>query len=949
MCCQTVLNGRCTMPARLLVLFSSSVLAVTVSAADFHVAVTGDDGNPGTREKPFATLERAQQAARKAGPGTTVIVGAGTYYLTAPLAFTEQDSGTAEVPVVYRAAEGTRPVLSGARILPVAGFTPYKGNILKLELGDIEIKETDFRQLFLDGRRMELARRPNADPERPFSGGWSYVGGKSEEKQKEEKPVSRLAFQEGDVGPYAHPEDGEVNIYSGHNWNNQILPIASIDYDENVIELGAKAHHCGILPNNRYYLRNLFEELDAPGEWFLDRREKVLYFWPPEPLTDRSVICSPVVTEVITVGRWAKTTCSYLQLQGFLVEYADNTGILLDGAEHCLVAGNEVRRISSRPSWNAAGIWTGPKSRENRIAGNDIYDTGSYGIAIGGGDPGTWIPANNVAENNYTHHIGAYDGHATGLRIGGCGNRLSHNLIHDTARCGIFGGGPLHVIEYNRIRHTNLKTCDTGGIYICGRSTGWTPKGMVIRHNFVSDVIGFGCSGGKWVAPYYSWGIYLDDGTSGVHVYGNIVTRAYYEGAFIHGGRENIIENNILVGNRRGQMLYSGWEPPDDVREQVGNTYAALKQLPAFLEHCPAFADLGTDAIGKMAANRFLRNIVVSTQPYMSWYQERNLVTDGMESDYNLLWNSAGPGFLMGFSRVDPRKQWDQWRDEGFDMHSVVADPLFVDADNDDYRLQPESPAFKLGFQRIPAEKIGPYESPLRASWPIVETEGIREHPHACERMPDPEIPYKDRTPHPKKTIRVPLVSTPFTVDGQLSDSGWQQAAVESMASTPGGDKIRGAACELRIAHDGKRLIVALTVPVGQTGNLKLGSEWGKDDGAEVCFARATTTTLPDPIFAIHGFADGTKESIPEPGAPKELAEAVGKATEFRAQIHEGTWTAEWAVPLAVANLAGDDGTLRIAFNAGVWRSESHEWITWIGTRGSTWEVGQAGILELSD
>ena len=72
---------------------------------------------------------------------------------------------------------------------------------------------------------------------------------------------------------------------------------------------------------------------------------------------------------------------------------------------------------------------------------------------------------------------------------------------------------------------------------------------------------------------------------------------------------------------------------------------------------------------------------------------------------------------------------WSSWQAAGNDAHSAVADPLFVDAAKDDYRLKPGSPAFKLGFKAIPVEKIGPYRDALRASWPIVEAKGAREMP----------------------------------------------------------------------------------------------------------------------------------------------------------------------------------------------------------------------------
>ena len=78
---------------------------------------------------------------------------------------------------------------------------------------------------------------------------------------------------------------------------------------------------------------------------------------------------------------------------------------------------------------------------------------------------------------------------------------------------------------------------------------------------------------------------------------------------------------------------------------------------------------------------------------------------------------------------VEAQDEWQSLQALGFDQHSLVADPQFVNAAQADYQLQRTSPAFKLGFQPIPMEKIGPYKSALRASWPIQEAAGAREHP----------------------------------------------------------------------------------------------------------------------------------------------------------------------------------------------------------------------------
>ena len=72
--------------------------------------------------------------------------------------------------------------------------------------------------------------------------------------------------------------------------------------------------------------------------------------------------------------------------------------------------------------------------------------------------------------------------------------------------------------------------------------------------------------------------------------------------------------------------------------------------------------------------------------------------------------------------------EWQSWQALG-DQHSIIADPKFLAPEKDDYRLAPGLPAWSLGFQPIPVEKIGPYASPDRASWPIIEAEGAREHP----------------------------------------------------------------------------------------------------------------------------------------------------------------------------------------------------------------------------
>jgi len=93
----------------------------------------------------------------------------------------------------------------------------------------------------------------------------------------------------------------------------------------------------------------------------------------------------------------------------------------------------------------------------------------------------------------------------------------------------------------------------------------------------------------------------------------------------------------------------------------------------------------------------------------------------------------------LRLEEVEPASEWEAWQMAGADRDSVVADPQFVDAARGDFRLKPDSPALKLGFEPIPFDKIGPYADAARATWPIVEAEGVREHPEWLTSVPIPK------------------------------------------------------------------------------------------------------------------------------------------------------------------------------------------------------------------
>lgn len=921
------------------------LLATPLVAAPLalYVAPNGNDrwsgtlatANPGRSDGPFATLERARDEIRKrkavqALPqGATVLVRGGDYELARTLDLTAADSGTPAAPVSYRAYPGERVSLFGGRA--ISGFRPYRGAIVQADLAAQGLKGVNFRQLYQDGRRQTMARYPNADPARPRTGGWAFVDGTpvSMYQKLPEETTREVKVRPPDVRTWAHPEDGEINIYPRHNWNNRLVPLASFDRARNTIQL-AKDVGKEIRPLDRYYVRGLLEELDAPGEWYLDPRTAVLYWWPAAPI-EGTTVRVPVTEQVIRLNG-----AQYVTVQGFTVECCEGAAIRLAGAAHCLVAACTVRNVGGRVAFGGAVQIDGGLG--NRVTGLDLYDVADWGITVGGGDVRGLVPAGNVVDNCYVHHTGLLSGHGCGIGISGVGNRVAHNLIHDTARCGIFGSGNDHIIEFNRIRHVNTDTEDTGGIYICAGQEGWMRRGFVIRHNFLTDVLGFGRNRDRWACPYYAWGIYLDDAICEATVTGNIVARVMLGGVHCHGGRDHLIENNILVDGVSAQMTWSGSKPPNTLEPDMRKTYANYRDNAVYRQRYPKFAALNPDTDGPMGGNVFRRNIVCYRDPQARLYALNNYLPDRNVCDHNLFWHGGAP-LLMGLPGVAPEQQWAEWRRQGSDRHSVVADPRFVDASRDDYRLRPESPALALGFQPIPVDQIGPHADPLRASWPIAQAPGAREHPFGSE---DPApIPYPVTVKQPRGvTWPVPVAPRPVTIDGQVPPTEWP-GAPQALAWTPAAAPATGPEPSAWLAHDDQQLLVALRVPL--RSRPRLGGQWGQDDAAEVCFRDASSR--PGPTFVLRGFAAGQLRSVTDAGAPIQAAERVGAAVRYAAQVSQTEWTAEWAIPLAAAGLAAKAG-VRLRFNLGVFRSSPVEWLAWRGC-GSNWELDKSDEARL--
>jgi parallel beta-helix repeat protein len=310
--------------------------------------------------------------------------------------------------------------------------------------------------------------------------------------------------------------------------------------------------------------------------------------------------------------------------------------------------------------------------------------------------------------NNYVHHIGEFAKQVAGIAISGVGITVENNLIHDAPRWGIVARGNDNIIQFNHIRHVDIETGDTAAIYLVDRD--FSMRGTKIQYNHIHDILGYHRINGVWSSPAYAFGIYLDDWTSGVEIRGNLVYRTPNAGVYLNSGQDNLVENNILLDCRDELISCNRWN-------------SAME-----MKHC------GTHNQG-MRRNVFRRNILTSAGEKTLLYRFSKTVSeDGSldlatnQWDNNLIWRDGkevqvGIGGTLAAERI--LINWESWQASGFDKNSLIADPLL----KDDFSLASESPAFGLGFEPLPVEKMGPYRSELRSEWPIVEAAGVREFP----------------------------------------------------------------------------------------------------------------------------------------------------------------------------------------------------------------------------
>ncbi len=559
------------------------------------------------------------------------------------------------------------------------GITEY-GTIVQTGMGFPAVAPTP--ELFFEGEAMSVARWPNtgykniAEIVDPGSDPRNYQPDILPGARYYVPPEKRDGFVFNYLGDrpnrWTNADDVWLFGFWYWDWADGIVQISKIDTLKKEIST-LQASWYGVRKDQRFYVFNLLEEIDSPGEWYLDRKTGILYFYPPTEIENTDIKLSMLKDPLVVM-----TGTDNIRFENIIFEVSRGHGVQIISGRNNLITGCTFRELGRK----AVVIRNDELKSDdpatdggfnNGVRNCEIYDTGKGGIVISGGDRETLSPGGNFAENNHIHDYSRLQKtYSEAIQLYGVGNRASNNLIHDAPHSAITFSGNDHIIEYNEIHHVNVEVDDAGAVY-SGRD--WTYRGNIIRYNFFHHIEGLQGRVGVF-------GIYLDDAMSSVEAYGNIfykVARAFHIG----GGRDHKIHNNIIVDciesmqyDDRAYRLdswFAGHMDPDK-----GTLFLQLRKVPYQSEvwktRYPKLAVILEQNPGYPSGSIIENNLLYRTQPFML----ADIVKEESTIRNNLL--------------LDPEDN-----------------PGFVDIEALDFRLTTDALIYQKleGFEEIPFDKIG--------------------------------------------------------------------------------------------------------------------------------------------------------------------------------------------------------------------------------------------------
>ena len=644
-----------------------------------YISPTGDDNASGhsvnePRKSITAALEAIKEISSSGSEQANVVLLQGEYYLESPIQI-GPDTG----PLTIMADQSGQVILKGSKILN-GTWEKFKGDIMQLKTSGVI---SPYAQLYIDGIEMVLARYPNYDSTISHYNGYAADAIDPARVKHWKNPEVAIvhAMHRGEWGGFHYivenaNKKGKVTLSGGHQ-NNRPSPMHE---EYRMVE-------------------NVFEELDAPGEWYFDSSKSILYVYPYENMVlTNALVEYTALNHLIEIKGSSDDAISDINMKGLSFQHTNRTfmetyepllrsdwmiyrgaAVFLENTEDCNIMDCEFTNLGGN------AIFASGNNRGLNIEGNHIHNCGANAVCFVGLPDAVRSPSYNYHEfvdfkeidttkgpktrnypvkcrvnNNLIHDIGLVEKQTAGVQISMAMNiTVSHNSIYDVPRAGInisegtWGG---HIIEYNDVFNTVLASSDHGAFNSWGRDRFWHPDrktmDQIMNDNPMMpylDAIQTTIIRNNRMRCDHGWDIDLDDGSSNYHLYNNLCLNG---GIKLREGFYRTVENNIMLNN--GFHPHVWFQNSGDV---------------------------------------FIRNIVMTN------HKDIRLQGWGKEVDYNLFPNMTA---------------LEQAKNNGTDEHSAFGDPLFIDPSICNFTVAQGSPAIELGFKNFPMDQFGVQKPELK-------------------------------------------------------------------------------------------------------------------------------------------------------------------------------------------------------------------------------------------
>ncbi|WP_423126948.1 PDZ domain-containing protein [Gaoshiqia sp. Z1-71] len=550
------------------------MLQPLVAQTTYFVSPSGNDKNMGSEKAPLKSIVVAQHKARAHKGEVTIFLRGGEYRLEKPIVFTPDD-GNDDKHLVLASYSGEQVVISGGIQLKLK-WQPYKNGIMQAKVSP----EIPIDMLTVNGKIRHMARYPN------FDSTAIRFNGTSADATSPER-----------VATWMNPAGGFLHAMHVSDWGDFHYRITGKDENGELKMEGGWQNNrpYGLSKDNRM-VEHIFEELDAPEEWFYDTNEAILYYYPlPNEDIHKAIVevaqlkhliefrgteQEPVRNITIKNIEFTQTARTFMEhyeplLRSDWTVYRGGA-IVFEGTENCALTGSYLHNLGGN------AVFFSNYNRNSAVSGSHFTQIGASAICFVGdtsavrspdfnyhsftpldkldrevGPKTNNYPAHCLVHDNLIHTIGLFEKQITGVELSMCKSiTVSHNSIYDVPRAGInicegtWGG---HIIEYNDVFETVKETGDHGSFNSWGRDRFWHPdreemnriaanEPSLILADAISTVMirnnRFRCDRG--------WDIDLDDGSSNYHIYNNLCLNG---GIKLREGFYRVVENNILVNN----------------------------------------------------------------------------------------------------------------------------------------------------------------------------------------------------------------------------------------------------------------------------------------------------------------------------------------------------------------------------------------------------------------